>query len=269
MWLCKLCDSMLSTRYELLKHFRLRHSCTHRYPCVYLDCPCTFLSWKKLLSHTYRRHSELETGDAQSTTFSCQMCGCIHTLHPSHSHEHNIYCAQRENLQINIQLASRMSCIDFGGQSLGHTAYQSILFIFQDIGSGEAEADIAEDHRHLHSPSGGSWSWWSRWWALCRCRCYLGRRGSPTQSAECQPCMRDALWTDLCTQPELSKKPQVYIRGVPENPDGLGFNPAFTKSTSTETQNAQVTWLGRLHLRVWLCLSTLSVLFGSVGCWFG
>ena len=48
------CDSSLSTRYELLKHFRLRHihhSLTGQYPCVYLDCPCTFISWKKLESH--------------------------------------------------------------------------------------------------------------------------------------------------------------------------------------------------------------------------
>ena len=79
MWPCKLCDSSLSTRYELLKHFRLRHfhhSQTGRYPCVYLDCPCTFTSWKKPLTHTYRTHSKLETAGAQSTTFSCQTCGC-------------------------------------------------------------------------------------------------------------------------------------------------------------------------------------------------
>ncbi|XP_070410625.1 uncharacterized protein [Nothobranchius furzeri] len=79
MWPCKLCDRLLSTRYELLKHFRLKHfhhSHTGRYPCAYLDCPCTFTSWKKLLSHTYRIHSKLETGGAQSTTFSCQTCGC-------------------------------------------------------------------------------------------------------------------------------------------------------------------------------------------------
>lgn len=75
MWTCKLCDRLLSTRYELLKHLRLRHfhhSLTGQYPCVYLDCPCTFTSWKKLLSHTYRTHSKLETAGAQSTTFSCQ-----------------------------------------------------------------------------------------------------------------------------------------------------------------------------------------------------
>lgn len=79
MWPCNLCDSSLSTRYELLKHFRLRHfhhSRTGQYPCAYLDCPCTFTSWKKLLSHIYRTHSKLETAGAQPTTFSCQTCRC-------------------------------------------------------------------------------------------------------------------------------------------------------------------------------------------------
>lgn len=52
--------------------------------------------------------------------------------------------------------------------------------------------------------------------------------------------MRDALWTDLRTQLELSKKPEAYIQGVPENPDGPGLNQAFTKSTGTDTQIAQV-----------------------------
>ncbi|KAL2080611.1 hypothetical protein ACEWY4_024404 [Coilia grayii] len=38
-----------------------------------------------------------------------------------------------------------MSCLDFGGQGYkGHTAHRSVLFIFQDIESREAEGDIAE-----------------------------------------------------------------------------------------------------------------------------
>lgn len=43
----------------------------------------------------------------------------------------------------------------------------------------------------------------------------------------CQPCMCDAFWTDRHTQLEVSKKPEVYIRGVPENPDGPGLNQAL------------------------------------------
>lgn len=42
-WPCKVCD-------ELLKHFHYGFNC--RYPCTYTDCPCTFKSWKNLLSHT-------------------------------------------------------------------------------------------------------------------------------------------------------------------------------------------------------------------------
>ena len=79
MWPCRLCDSILSSRYELIKHFRLRHfhhARTCKYPCIYVECPCTFTTWKKLLTHIYREHRKLETAVAQSTTFKCQTCGC-------------------------------------------------------------------------------------------------------------------------------------------------------------------------------------------------
>ncbi len=79
MWPCKVCDITLSTRYELLKHFRLKHfnygrKC--RYTCPYADCPCTFTSWKSLLRHTYETHKKLTTAHAQLTTFLCQKCSC-------------------------------------------------------------------------------------------------------------------------------------------------------------------------------------------------
>ena len=79
MWPCKVCDISLSTRYELLKHFRLKHflhGSNRRYPCVYVDCSCTFTRWKNLLSHIYQKHRNLETPHVQFTTFSCQACGC-------------------------------------------------------------------------------------------------------------------------------------------------------------------------------------------------
>lgn len=95
MWCCKLCESSLSSRYELLKHLRLRHSHhsrTFRYPCVYVDCPCTFTTWKKLLSHTYRTHIKLDKAGAQSITFSCHTCGCeqlaIEREYFSHINQH-------------------------------------------------------------------------------------------------------------------------------------------------------------------------------------
>uniref|UniRef100_A0A1A8H235 Si:dkeyp-101e12.1 n=1 Tax=Nothobranchius korthausae TaxID=1143690 RepID=A0A1A8H235_9TELE len=64
---------------------------------------------------------------------------------------------------------------------------------------------------------------------------------------QCQPCMCDALWTDLCTQLELFKKPEAYFRGVPENLDGPGLNQTVTKSACTETQIAPVIWLTVMH----------------------
>lgn len=79
MWPCKVCATSLSSRYELLKHFRLKHfhygrNC--RYPCPYADCPCTFTRWKNLLSHTYQTHRKSTTPHIQLTTFFCQACGC-------------------------------------------------------------------------------------------------------------------------------------------------------------------------------------------------
>lgn len=95
MWACKLCDSSLSSRYELIKHFRLRHfnhGSTCQYPCVYVECPCTFRTWKNLLSHIYRTHRKLETTDTRSTTFTCQTCGCkelsTESDYFSHTYQH-------------------------------------------------------------------------------------------------------------------------------------------------------------------------------------
>lgn len=80
MWQCKVCKKSLSSRYELLKHFKLKH-CHYgrnfRYPCVYLDCPCTFTLWKKLIVHVYRSHSTQTTQKSlKLATFSCQICAC-------------------------------------------------------------------------------------------------------------------------------------------------------------------------------------------------
>ncbi len=49
MWPCKVCDITLSTRYELLKHFRLKHlnygrKC--RYTCPYADCYMSRFKWR-------------------------------------------------------------------------------------------------------------------------------------------------------------------------------------------------------------------------------
>ena len=65
---------------------------------------------------------------------------------PSHSHELYIYSAFREFLQINMHLASIMSCLEFGGQRSRiewHSSLFSVPSIFQDIECSEAEADGA------------------------------------------------------------------------------------------------------------------------------
>jgi len=102
MWPCKVCDISLSTRYELLKHFRLKHfhygrNC--RYPCVYADCPCTFTSWKNLLSHTYQTHRKLTAANVQLTSFCCQKCDCKDILTEKEYFAHvNQHLRQYENI---------------------------------------------------------------------------------------------------------------------------------------------------------------------------
>lgn len=54
MWKCKAWCFLLSSRYELLKHFRLHHrnyEQRQQYPWINIHCPCTFKSWNTLHIH--------------------------------------------------------------------------------------------------------------------------------------------------------------------------------------------------------------------------
>lgn len=79
MWQCKDCGAELSSRSELLKHYRLKHSHFgrgHHIKCIYSDCPCIFKTWNSLLAHLSRNHIKtLEHSDIFAT-FSCHLCGC-------------------------------------------------------------------------------------------------------------------------------------------------------------------------------------------------
>lgn len=80
MWNCKDCGTSVSSRFQLLKHFKLRHGHygrNFRYPCAYASCPCTFKTWNNLLSHIYRDHSKQTSQQRiELYTFHCQLCAC-------------------------------------------------------------------------------------------------------------------------------------------------------------------------------------------------
>ena len=52
-WSCKSCKETVSSRSELLHHYKLKHphfGRSSRFPCTYLNCPCTFKTWNALNS---------------------------------------------------------------------------------------------------------------------------------------------------------------------------------------------------------------------------
>ncbi|KAJ0003222.1 hypothetical protein NQD34_008320 [Periophthalmus magnuspinnatus] len=72
MWQCKLCQKVVSTRTRLFRHYKLVHVSRPLYPCIYLDCPCTFKTFKTLYSHTSRVHPHKK--HITVATFSCHLC---------------------------------------------------------------------------------------------------------------------------------------------------------------------------------------------------
>ncbi|XP_058496151.1 uncharacterized protein LOC131466732 [Solea solea] len=78
MWRCKQCAETLSTRYQLLKHYKLKHGHfgqRHTFPCTYYDCPCSFKTWNALKTHLSRCHVEEILGtSAELVTFTCILC---------------------------------------------------------------------------------------------------------------------------------------------------------------------------------------------------
>lgn len=76
MWTCKGCTLSLSSRSELLSHYKLKHpqyGSTARFPCTHPNCPCTFKTWNALKIHQSRIHSSTAK---QTAIFSCHHCTC-------------------------------------------------------------------------------------------------------------------------------------------------------------------------------------------------
>lgn len=95
MWQCKDCKITVSTRSQLLKHYRLVHGHYgrgNRFPCTYSECPCSFKTWNALHSHLSRNHAKENTGLLASVaTLNCHVCSCgdIASEREYFSHIHN------------------------------------------------------------------------------------------------------------------------------------------------------------------------------------
>lgn len=78
MWRCKQCSETVSTRYQLLKHYKLKHyhfGQRYSYPCTYYECPCSFKTWNALKTHLSRCHVDvLSTNSAAHGVFTCLLC---------------------------------------------------------------------------------------------------------------------------------------------------------------------------------------------------
>lgn len=77
MWKCKVCNTSVSRRSELLKHYKLEHrhyGRHHPYPCSHFNCPCTCKTWKALLTHLSRCHQP--SSQTEVTTLKCLLCNC-------------------------------------------------------------------------------------------------------------------------------------------------------------------------------------------------
>lgn len=78
MWRCKECTELVSTRHQLLQHYRLSHSHfgrAHRYPCIYQDCPCSFKTRSALKTHLSRYHVNVSSDPSTEVlTFTCVFC---------------------------------------------------------------------------------------------------------------------------------------------------------------------------------------------------
>lgn len=77
-WQCKICQSLSTTRGNLLKHYRLQHATFGRaqpQPCLHEGCPCTFKTQSALRTHLSRYHAAEESPrPGITTTFKCLVC---------------------------------------------------------------------------------------------------------------------------------------------------------------------------------------------------
>lgn len=115
MWRCKTCPSVLPSRSQVLKHYRVKHRYygnNNRFPCAYVTCPCTFRTWNALLIHLNRFHVAETSRQSESCVFSCHLCLCKDFVSESDYWAHiNAYLKKNEvvtcmflgcNFQTNI-----------------------------------------------------------------------------------------------------------------------------------------------------------------------
>lgn len=80
MWTCKACSVVATSRLKLLQHYRLKHRHFGRnscFPCVYLNCPCSFRTWNALKIHLNRFHvTQTRQRQSKNSTFNCHICNC-------------------------------------------------------------------------------------------------------------------------------------------------------------------------------------------------
>lgn len=77
MWKCRQCAESVLTRYQLLKHYRLKHGHygqRHSYPCTYYECPCSFKTWNALKTHLSRCHIDSSSRSGEPVIFTCSLC---------------------------------------------------------------------------------------------------------------------------------------------------------------------------------------------------
>lgn len=109
MWQCKGCSVAVSSRLALLNHYKVKHphfGRTSRYPCTYLECPCTFKTWNALVVHHSRVHSTQANQKLKElSSFSCHLCSCKNLANENEYFVH-IYS--------HLKKSENVSCM-FGG----------------------------------------------------------------------------------------------------------------------------------------------------------
>lgn len=105
-WSCKVCHYILSSKANLLKHYRLQHDTfqrNHSLPCPHSDCPCSFKLWGALRTHLSRYHAvepSLKPGEVLS--FTCHLCG---------SHSHSTEKEYFEHIGCHLKNHETVQCV--------------------------------------------------------------------------------------------------------------------------------------------------------------
>ncbi len=78
-WPCKLCSAVVPAKTDILKHYRLHHGTfghSHAFPCIHIDCPCSFKNWSSFRCHLSRQHPAVDSLNSPQVTifFTCLLC---------------------------------------------------------------------------------------------------------------------------------------------------------------------------------------------------